>query len=260
MSRRHLSFACEGETLIGTLDEGAASSGLLIVSGGNELRSGAFAGQARFAARLAAQGFPVFRFDRRGLGDSSGENDGFRGSREDILAALAAFRSECPQVQRVVAFGNCDAASALMLMRGDMCDALVLSNPWTYDDDTGGQDLPPPDAIRARYASRLRDPAQVLRLLRGGVNISSLFRGLKASLARSKPAGTLYAEIAEGLDAATKPYVILIADNDRTGQEFVARWDGTNGEVRRCAGASHAYVEPHARKWLEAQLLEMLRG
>ncbi|MBA4355516.1 MAG: hydrolase 1, exosortase A system-associated, partial [Novosphingobium sp.] len=64
MTRRHLNFACEGTTLVGTLNIGQASgsSGLLIVSGGNELRSGAWGGQAQLAARLADKGFPVFRY------------------------------------------------------------------------------------------------------------------------------------------------------------------------------------------------------
>ena len=52
--------------------------GLLLVTGGNEVRSGAFSGQAQLAARIARKGFPVFRFDRRGVGDSDGENKGFR--------------------------------------------------------------------------------------------------------------------------------------------------------------------------------------
>ena len=73
MIRRHVSFACEGDTLVGTLDgpaEGAAAStGLLLVTGGNETRAGAFSGQARLAVRLAAAGYPVWRFDRRGVGD-----------------------------------------------------------------------------------------------------------------------------------------------------------------------------------------------
>ena len=92
MSRRHLTFAGEGETLVGTLDEAAGASGLLLVSGGNEIRSGAFAGQARLAARVAATGHPVFRFDRRGIGDSAGENSGFLGSGPDLSAALEKMR------------------------------------------------------------------------------------------------------------------------------------------------------------------------
>ncbi len=129
MTRRHLTFACEGETLVGTLDIGAASgsSGLLLVSGGNELRSGAWNGQAQLAARLADAGFPVFRYDRRGVGDSEGENPTFRHSGPDIAAAAQAFRAAVPHVSRVVAFGNCDAATALMLFAHGMpLDGFVL--------------------------------------------------------------------------------------------------------------------------------------
>ena len=80
MNRLHLTFECADSTLAGTLDMACGASGLLLVSGGNEIRSGAFSGQAALAARIAAAGFPVFRFDRRGIGDSGGENKGFRNS------------------------------------------------------------------------------------------------------------------------------------------------------------------------------------
>ena len=121
------------------------------MSGGNEVRAGAFNGASRLAGEIAAKGFPVFRFDRRGVGDSEGENRGYRKSRKDIAAALLAFRALAPQVERVVAFGNCDAATALMLASGAECDALVLSNPWAIDDET--DTTPSPAAIRSRYAS-----------------------------------------------------------------------------------------------------------
>ena len=261
MNRRHLTFPCAGETLAATLDDAAGASALLIVSGGNEIRSGPFAGNARLAARIAAAGFPVLRFDRRGVGDSTGENRGFRDSREDIRAALAAFRAQCPQVQRLVAFGNCDAASALMLMAGDGCDALVLSNPWTFEDAPEGEaTLPPPAAIRARYLAKLRSPREWWRLISGGVNLARLARGLGAAASKGPAPTSLAQEMDAGLDACGKPYVILIAGNDRTGQAYAANWRAGNGEMRVCPGAGHAYAEPQAREWLEAQVLAMLRG
>jgi exosortase A-associated hydrolase 1 len=265
MTRRHFTFPCAGETLAATLDEAPGKVGLLIVTGGNETRAGAFSGQAQMAARIAAAGYPVLRFDRRGVGDSSGANCGFRESREDILAAIAAFRDLCPQVDRIVAFGNCDAASALMLMRGDQCDALVLSNPWTFEEEAEvATALPPPEAIRARYWSKLRNPAEWLRLLRGEIDLSRLRHGLGAAVSPSTGPTQLAQAMEQGIDAATKPYVILIAGNDRTGLAFDKFWtahgDLSQGAVLRCPGASHAYVEPQAARWLEAQVLAMLRG
>ncbi|MFM2371153.1 MAG: hypothetical protein RIS85_875, partial [Pseudomonadota bacterium] len=169
MNRRHVTFACEGETLVGTLDIAAASgqTGVLIVSGGNELRSGAWSGQAQLAARLADAGFPVFRYDRRGVGDSDGENPTFRHSAPDIAAALATFRTIAPHVSRVVAFGNCDAAAALMLFATDLAlDGLVLANPWTIDGEEAPQAMPA-SAIRSRYLGKLTNPREVWRLLSG---------------------------------------------------------------------------------------------
>lgn len=161
MSRLHLVFGCGTLRLAGTLDTAPSATGLLIVSGGNELRSGAFSGQAELAARIAKAGFTVFRFDRRGIGDSEGENRGFRQSSRDISAALEAFRALAPHMERIVAFGNCDAASALMLAGGAGCDGLVLSNPWTIEENEAGTDQAsalPPEAIRARYLEKLKNP------------------------------------------------------------------------------------------------------
>jgi exosortase A-associated hydrolase 1 len=172
VSRRHLTFDCEGSALAGTLDEGAATTGLLIVSGGNELRSGAWSGQAQFAAQVAAAGFPVFRYDRRGVGDSEGPNGEFRSSTPDIAAAIASFRDGCPQLTRLVALGNCDAASALMLAKGAGCDALILTNPWTIEDETAA---PPPEAIRDHYKRRLASPESFKRLLRGEIKLGAAF-------------------------------------------------------------------------------------
>ena len=71
MSRRQVTFTCEGSELVGTLDLAAGRTGLLIVTGGNELRSGPWGSQTQIAAKAAAAGFPAFRVDRRGVGDSA---------------------------------------------------------------------------------------------------------------------------------------------------------------------------------------------
>lgn len=257
MSRRHLLFDCEGSRLVGSLDEASGTSGLLIVSGGNEVRAGAWNGQALLAARIAAAGHPVFRFDRRGVGDSEGPNGEFRSSLPDIAAALAAFRRECPQLERVVAFGNCDAASALMLAGDASCDALLLSNPWTIEDEAAS---PPPEALRGHYAGRLRDPAALKRLLTGQVSLRGLFGSLLALLRPAPPPTGLAQDMAAGLARFAGPAVILLAGRDRTAQAFRAAWRKDDPRIRTLPDASHSWVEPEARDWLEAQVLEMLRS
>jgi exosortase A-associated hydrolase 1 len=256
MSRRHLEFSCEGETLVGTLDDAPGASGLLIVTGGNEVRAGAFNGQAQLAARIAEAGHPVFRFDRRGVGDSSGENPGFRQSEPDIAAALAAFRTAHPGLNHIVGFGNCDAASALMLASGAGLHALVLANPWTFDED--GEDTLPPPAIRARYARKLGNPRAWLRLASGEVDLATRPKGLRGAVSPSRPASTLAQAIAEKLSEFAGPVSILIAERDRTGQAFIAEWDPHDTRVQVCPGASHAFVEAPAREWLFNRLIAAL--
>jgi exosortase A-associated hydrolase 1 len=264
MNRQAIMFACAGETLFGTLDMGSASGavGLLLVSGGNEIRSGAWGGQAGLAARLAHQGVPVFRFDRRGVGDSTGENRGFRASAPDIAAALAAFRAAAPHVKRVVAMGNCDAASALMLGAGLGCDGLVLSNPWTFEStgeseaDDGAEEAPPA-VLRAHYLRRLRDPAALVRLLSGKVSLCGLVRSLMAMGRKAAPT-TLAGEMHRGLAGFDGPVRLLIAGRDRTALAFAGQWDAGDPRLRRCAGASHSFVEGAAQVWLEDQMLEFI--
>lgn len=263
MSRLPLTFGCKDFRLAATLDTAPGTAGLLIVSGGNEIRAGAFGGQAELAARIARAGFPVFRFDRRGVGDSEGENRGFRHATKDIAAAIEAFRAISPQIERVIAFGNCDAASALMLAGGAGCDGLVLSNPWTIEADANGQtddSTPPPAAIRARYAEKLKNPREVARLLGGGVNFGMLARGLVRALSPAPPPSSLAQAMREGLAGFTGEVRILLATADRTAQVFESTWDKSDPRIRRCEGAGHAYVEPEHRDWLKAEILSALRA
>jgi hypothetical protein len=196
MSRLPLTFRCKDLRLAATLDTAPGTAGLLIVSGGNEIRAGAFGGQAELAARIARAGFPVFRFDRRGVG----------------------------------ADGISDASTL------------------------------PPDAIRARYANKLRNPREVARLLGGGVDLGKLARGLVRSLRPVPPPSSLAQEMREGLAGFTGEVRILHATADRTAQVFESAWDKADPRIRRCEGAGHAYVEPAHRDWLKAELLSALRA
>ena len=253
--RKPLEFICEGDTLFATLDAAPGESGLLIVSGGNEIRAGAWAGQALLAARVAAAGHPVFRYDRRGVGDSSGANLGFRESRNDIAAALTAFRAAAPGLRRVVAFGNCDAASALMLFGTDLAlDALVLANPWTIEG--ADKAIQAPAALRRRYAAKLADPAEWKRLLGGAIDLRKLAGGLRQA-ATPAPRSALADQMRLGLARFVGPVTILLAERDRTAELFAAAWDA-DPRIARLPSASHSFADEAAREWLLKRVLQAL--
>ena len=263
--RRLIAFPCEGETLIGTVDEAPAKAGLLIVSGGNEIRIGAHRGMAMLAQGIAQAGYPVLRFDRRGIGDSTGSNRGFRSSGPDIAAAIAAFLEAQPQIERMVAFGNCDAASALALFEGAPVDMLLLANPW-IGEDAGDDTLPPAAAIRARYIEKLRSPREWLRMVRGGVNIGRVIKGLtKVSHSRSQPPPSLFAEIVAALAERGGNTRLLLASRDNTAVAFVDAWKQAPAALREriachsCDSASHSFAAEADKLWLRDQVLAALR-
>ena len=259
LMRRLIAFPCAGEQLIGSLDEAAGTTGLLIVSGGNEVRAGAHRGMAMLAARLAAEATPVFRYDRRGVGDSGGVNRGFREARDDLIAAARAFRAEAPHVARLAAFGNCDAATLLALHGREAGIAKVLlANPWVVEPQ---DDLPPAPAIRAHYAARLRDPATWRRLLSGGISIGNLFRGLRR-ISRKTPddpftARALSAIAGWGADAG-----VILAEGDATAIAYAdaAGRKGITSRTITIPSTSHSFARPADSAALAAAVRDLVNA
>ena len=250
--RRLIALAGGGDALAATLDlpEGPARVGVLIVSGGNELRGGAHRGMAMLAAELASAGLAVLRFDRAGVGDSAGVNGGFPASLPDIAAAARALREES-RVAAILGVGNCDAAAALALFgRHSGVDAVVLTNPWLRDEADA---LPPPAAIRARYAQRLRDPASWRRLLAGGIDLRRLARGV-AKILRPHRRDDLATRILDGIAAWGGDASVVLAEGDATAVAFAAAAAGRFRTVR-VATASHSFAGDAARAALRAAIL-----
>ncbi len=272
--RRHITFQCEGDTLAGTLDDAAGSAGLLIVSGGNEIRSGAHGGQAQLAQHFARAGHPVFRYDRRGIGDSEGENGEFENSAEDIAAAAATFRKEAPHVARIIAFGNCDAATALALFQvGLPIDTLILANPWVIEQEASGEadeeapTTPSAAAIRARYWARIKNPRSIIDLFSGKINLRKLLGGLAKASQREEASG-LAVRLAKALGGTDWPVQILLAKRDTTALAFYAAWKDAIFEAARSRenirlteydSASHSFADAGAKAWLKAQIGDMLK-
>jgi len=262
--RRSVNFTCEGETLVATLDEGDGSTGLLIVTGGRQTRIGPHRMMAMLAAQLSAAGYPVFRFDRRGAGDSSGIDPGFRNSAPDIAAAATAFRSACPHIERLWGMGLCDGASAIALHHGAApFDGLILLNPWVIEASAG---QPAPAAIRAHYRERLLTLAGWRKLLTQGFSMKSAMNGIRSALSQSDQ--SLAHDVMASLAGFTGPIRILLAERDATARAFRSVHEGKLGEqIRRSPrisltsrnSASHSFASGSDQVWLAALILAALR-
>jgi exosortase A-associated hydrolase 1 len=256
--RRLLTVACSGETLGASLDEAAGPIGILVVTGGTQTRIGSHRMLERLAAGLAAAGHACLRFDRRGVGDSGGQDPGWEGSREDILAATAAFRAEAPAVERVYGLGLCDGATALALHGGEAGLAgLVLINPWLVEAST---EALPPAYIRRHYRQRLLSAAGWRRALTGRMSYRRALAGLRRVM--RPPASGLPDRVADALRHARLPTALVLASDDPTAVAAEAAWRerGLGGAILHVPTDSHTFARTGDREALLAACLSAIAG
>jgi len=244
--RRLLSFACAGAELAASLDEAGGATGLLLVTGGSQTRIGSHRMYERLAKSLAALGYPCLRYDRRGVGDSAGEDPGFRGSGPDLAAAAAAFRREHPGLEQLIGFGLCDGATALALFgREAGLDGLILVNPWLVEAEAGE---PPPAAIRAHYRQRLLSRDGWKKLLSGAVDYRKLLSGLRKISAKQE-ISPLARDAAAALAASRLRAWAILAEGDGTAiaarQELeTPTFKGLIEGTQMVATDSHTFARP----------------
>lgn len=226
-----IAIPCEGEMLAASILGGPADTGIFFVTGGTQTRFGAHRGMRRLADAFAEAGYPSIRYDRRGVGDSSGEDPGFVTSLPDATAALGAFRAWHPEMRRVIGFGLCDGATTLCLNHAALgLDGLLLANPWVVEAEAGA---PPPAAIKRRYVEQLTSIDGWKRVLTGGIDYRKAVGGV---LKIAKPASpdSLAHRIGAALGATTTPAAIVLATGDATAIAFEAEW--RRGALAKLAG------------------------
>lgn len=260
--RRLLSFDCEGLALGASLDAAPGDTGLLMATGGTQTRIGSHRMYERLAAALAEAGWPCLRFDRRGVGDSEGEDPDFRDSGPDLAAAAATFRREQPQVKRLIGFGLCDGASTLALNgRAAGLDAYILANPWFVEAESGE---PAAAAIKSHYRDQLLSLEGWKRLLSGAISYRKVLKGLK-KIVSSGPS-SLSGEIAEALSKARVPTQLVLASGDNTAIAAQAEWNSptfkplrqSNPAPTRIESDSHTFSRPGDEEALLRAVTEAL--
>ena len=241
--RRLLTFACEGAGLGASLDEAGGEVGLLLVTGGSQTRIGSHRMYEKLAKSLSEHAISCLRFDRRGVGDSGGEDPGFRGSASDLAAAAALLRDERPALKSVYGFGLCDGATALALFGAEArLDGLILVNPWLVEAEA---DAPPPAAIRRHYRERLLSVEGWKRAFSGRIAYGKAFQGLlRIGTASASP---LAAQAAEALRRSRLPAQWILASGDATAiaaeNEVRAGAFGTVDAIRVDTD-SHTFARP----------------
>lgn len=175
--------------MVGILSLPAAPGprGILIVTGGPQYRVGSHRQFVLLARALAAQGWPVLRFDLRGMGDSEGSARDYRAAGPDIAGALAQFFDAVPTLREVVLWGLCDGATAAACHapRDARVYALILLNPWVRSSAGLAR-----ATLRHYYLPRLLQSAFWRKLASGGVrtgaSLASLRQAAAATLAQTQ--------------------------------------------------------------------------
>lgn len=229
-----ITFCCETHRLWGVLSRPTETTAqrrtaVLIVVGGPQYRVGSHRQFVLLARGLARAGYPVLRFDYRGMGDSEGDLGSFKRAGPDIGSAIDAFAAASPHADRFVVWGLCDAASAALMFatRDPRVTGIVAANPWIRSEATLAA-----TRVRHYYASRLGDRefwAKLLRRdLRLGPAVRSLARACRDALAGS-PGGardatgraSFQTTMAEGLAAFRGRLLLVLSGNDLTAKEFL---------------------------------------
>ncbi len=250
-------FGCGGDRLVGILHvpvERERDIGVLVVVGGPQYRVGSHRQFVLMARRFAAAGYPVLRFDHRGIGDSDGAARSFETLDDDVGAALDTLHAEFPGLRGSVIFGLCDAASAaLMYCRQDTRLAgMILANPWVHSEAGAAKAY-----VKHYYGRRLLQAAFWRKVLSGGFDAAGSLRDLLAKLratARGSQAvrGSFRERMLDGLSAFRGPVLLQISGRDLTAAEFMDlcqsddRWraalDRHNVVVRRYESADHTFA------------------
>lgn len=229
-------FACEGAQLVGILHRPAQPRpvGVVVIVGGPQYRIGSHRQFNMVARDLARHGYPVLRFDYRGMGDSEGELRGFEHVTADVRCAIDALLERVPQLRQVVLWALCDGASAASFYAASdaRVRGLVLLNPWVR-----GAQMPARALLFTYYLRRLFDRQAWLSLLRQPAKLVKALGGVTRTVGAAVtqddapatsntaplPPGasaTLLPRVAAGLEQFRGPILVMIALADITGGEF----------------------------------------
>ena len=269
-------FSVGSDQLVGIVHttSSTADIGVVVVVGGPQYRVGSHRQFVLLARALACVGVPVMRFDRRGAGDSDGSPRDFARIDQDIKAAIDEFVVSSG-VSRVVLWGLCDAASAILMYAStdSRVAGLVLLNPWVHSS-----------AIEARvrfktyYAGRLRSAEFWDKLRNFEIDlrdsISSLWRyarwATRFGRERERRAYPNFIErMRAGWLAYDGPVLLVLSGDDLSAAEFrelvndspewKAMMQSKNPRTFEIADANHTFSSEQWRVAVERETIAWIK-
>jgi exosortase A-associated hydrolase 1 len=227
MAERFIVFECGDDACVGVVspssDEAsdAPRLGMVIVVGGPQYRVGSHRQFTLLARAVAGAGFPVLRFDYRGMGDSEGAARDFERIDDDIAAAIEALQREAG-VARVVLWGLCDGASAALMYapRDSRVAGVIAANPWARCGEVEAT-----TRLRHYYARRMLSREFWHKALHGALGVKRSARELAATLraASRKSAAvapTFLQRMQDGWSGFRGPVLLVLSGRDYTAREF----------------------------------------
>jgi len=255
-------FSSAANSLVGIIHQSELQSnkGVIIVVGGPQTRVGSHRAFVELARFLARNGVNVLRFDYTGAGDSDGKPAHFTEVAKDIDAAVDIFIAKLPQLDSICLWGLCDAASAIALYmnstsKSEHVERLVLLNPWVNQPHTQAQTF-----LKFYYLKRIFSRDFWQKLFTGNVALMTSAKEIHSFSKQSQQiSATHYVEnMLAGLKQFDGKVLIIIAENDLTGQEFCAlvaknkQWRSimarNTTEIITVESANHTFAQ---RQWKE---------
>lgn len=290
MTERYISIASDNATLSAILHTPASDCaidtpdiGVLIIVGGPQYRVGSHRQFVKLSRFLAMHHVPSMRLDSSGMGDSSGTKPAFYQQHTDIKLAIDAFCQQCPQLQKIVLWGLCDAASAALLYCYQQTDSrlagLVLINPLVRQQHSHAWIM-----LKHYYRQQLGSKVFWYKVFKGKLNllqsVRSLFSILKQfSFTKNKIKASSQADTKEvtaenyvhymlaGWQAFADKTLVITSGSDLTAQEFLtlcqtdSAWAGClqKASHRHITAANHTFSTAEWRAVVEQATCDFTR-
>lgn len=282
MNERYISLASGNASLsavLHTATNGQCSqTGVVIIVGGPQYRVGSHRQFVKLSRFLADNGIASMRLDTSGMGDSSGSKAAFYQQDNDIETAITAFMQHNPQLKKLVLWGLCDAASAILIKLqtpDPRISGIVLLNPWVRQQHSHAEVM-----LKHYYLKRLFSRQFWQKMLGGGVALRHSLKDIWQTLQQRK---AQHSSTAPTPEANEQNYVqlmlqgwqryqgktlLITSGNDLTAQEFLTLcaqqppWQAEKNSALwlNLPEANHTFASANWRQQVESATTDFIRS